>query len=96
MNINSGLKESILESNSGNDGFLQGHAFLFQLSRYFDDIRLDNSRELNVLMGKIDGGLDEGVNVKRRAAVGTAIVVLDLLYFVLFGVDSAPNRLIRD
>ena len=71
--------------------FLQNHPFFLQLSGDFDSIRLYNSRGLCILMVIVDGGLDEGVNVKGRASIRAAIMIFDLFYFILFGIDPPPK-----
>lgn len=45
-------------------------------------------------MLKVYGGLDDVVDVKWRAAIGAAGVMLDVLYFVELGVNSSPGGLV--
>jgi hypothetical protein len=86
------LDGDFVEESTGDDGFLAIESFFLQLSGYFDDIGLDYSRQLGVLMLEIDCDFDEVVDVEGRAAIGAAIAVLDLLHFVLPGVHLSPGR----
>jgi len=46
-------------------------------------------------MLEVNGGLNETIDVKWRTTVRTAVVTLDFLHPVVFGVYLAPNRLVR-
>ena len=41
-------------------------------------------------MLKVDGGFDDIVNIERRTAIRATIVMNDVFYFILFGVDFTP------
>ena len=90
------LKRCLLDGKSAEDRLLQVESSFLQLSRYFDHVRHHFFCYLGVLLLVGDGGFDVVVDVEGRAAVGAAVVVDDLFYFIFFRVDSSPGGLVGD
>lgn len=55
-----------------------------------------DSGDWAILILKVDGGFDDIVNVERRTAIGAAIMMNDVFYFIFFGVDFAPGGFIGE